>query len=157
MVAKYPDQFAVEFARGIVWGVQPMVHNFLIKDVANPRIAKDIQFMKDSARFYFDHRDFLFDGMMLKPAKLECAAKRVEFLETSSYKRPHESGVSVQNALPVVFHSEWRASDGREAAILVNWSREEQSYTLTYGDEVRNGILKPLSWGIVELSGKVRR
>ncbi len=156
-VAKYPDQFAVEFARGIVWGVQPMVHNFLIKDVANPRIAKDIQFMKDSARFYFDHRDFLFDGMMLKPAKLECAAKRVEFLETSSYKRPHESGVSVQNALPVVFHSEWRASDGREAAILVNWSREEQSYTLTYGDEVRNGILKPLSWGIVELSGKVRR
>ena len=150
-IAKYPDQFAVEFARGIVWGVQPMVHNFVMRDVTNPRIAKDIQFMKDSAKFYHDHKDFLFDGEMLKPAKLTCATKRVPFLKTSSYKRPHESKECVQPALPTVFHSEWRAPDGRAAAVLVNWTREEQKYELDFNGEKKNGTLQPLSWACVPL------
>jgi len=145
-IAKYPDQFAVEFARGIVWGIQPMVHNFVMRDVTNPRVAKDIQFMKDSAKFYHDHKDFLFDGEMLKPAKLTCATKRVPFLKTSSYKRPHESKECVQPALPTVFHSEWRAPDGRKAAILVNWTREEQKYELDSDGVRKSDVLPPLSW-----------
>ena len=145
-IAKYPDQFAVEFARGIVWGVQPMVHNFVMRDVTNPRIARDIQFMKDSAKFYHDHKDFLFDGEMLKPAKLTCATKRVPFLKTSSYKRPHESKECVQPALPTVFHSEWRAPDGRTAAVLVNWTREEQKYLLEFEGKRFEGNLPALSW-----------
>ena len=145
-IAKYPDQFAVEFARGIVWGVQPMVHNFVMRDVTNPRIAKDIQFMKDSAKFYHDHKDFLFDGEMLKPAKLTCATKRVPFLKTSSYKRPHESTECVQPALPTVFHSEWRAPDGRTAAVLVNWTREEQKYELEFEGKRFKDNLPALSW-----------
>lgn len=154
-VAKYPDQFAVEFARGIVWGVQPMVHNFLMRDVTNPRIAKDIQFMKDSAKFYHDHKDFLFDGEMLKPAKLTCAMKRVPFLRTSSYKRPHESKECVQPALPTVFHSEWRAPDGRVAAVLVNWTREEQEYEIEFGGVKRRGKLSPLSWRLLNFAPDV--
>lgn len=154
-VAKYPDQFAVEFARGIVWGVQPMVHNFVMRDVTNPRIAKDIQFMKDSAKFYHDHKDFLFDGEMLKPARFTCATKRVPFLRTSSYKRPHESKECVQPALPTVFHSEWRAPDGRVAAVLVNWTREEQEYEIEFGDVKRRGKLSPLSWRLLNFAPDV--
>ena len=145
-LAKYPDQFAVEFARGIVWGVQPMVHNFVMRDVTNPRVAKDVQFMKDSAKFYHDNKDFLFDGEMLRPAKLACAAKRVAFLKTTSYTRPHKSKECVQNALPCVFHSEWRAPDGRKAAVLVNWTRDEQKYELDFDGVKRSGTLSPLSW-----------
>ena len=146
VVSKYPDQFAVEFARGIVWGIQPMVHNFTMGDVANPRLAKDLQFMKGSARFYSDNRDFLFDGELLKPARLVCAAKRVEFLSASCYKRVKDSTTYVQEALPCVFHSEWRSKDGRKAAILVNWTREEQQYELDFEGVKRTGTLAPLSW-----------
>ena len=152
MVAKYPDQFAVEFARGVAWGIQPMVHNFTMKDVANPRIAHDIRFMKDTVRFYHGNRDFLFDGEMLKPARLECAAKRVEFLQTSSYKRPHRSKSCTQQSLPAVFHSEWRAPDGREAAVLVNWTREPQRYSLDFGTVRKAGAIPPLSWKLESLS-----
>ena len=151
VVAKYPDQFAVEFSRGIVWGIQPMVHNFTMKDTENSRIASDIQFMKDSARFYFDHRDYLFDGELLRPAKLDCAAKRVEFLSASCYKRVKDSTTYVQEALPCVFHSEWRAKDGRKAAILVNWTREEQQYELDFEGVKRTGTLAPLSWKLENL------
>lgn len=148
VVAKYPDQFAVEFARGIVWGIQPMVHNFTMKDVANPHLAKDLQFMKDSAKFYFDNRDFLFDGELLKPAKLECETKRVKFLSASCYKRVKDSATYVQEALPCVFHSEWRAKDGREVAVLANWTREERKYTLDFGGVKKSGIIPALSWRI---------
>lgn len=146
LVAKYPDQFAVEFARGVAWGLQPMVHGFTMRDVANPRLAEDIQFIKDTSRFYFDHRDFLFDGEMLAPAKFVCAAKRVEFLRASSYKRPHESKVCVQRALPAVFHSEWRAPDGRKASVLVNWTREPQRYGIDFDGTEATGVLPARSW-----------
>ena len=147
IAAQYPDQFAVEFARGVVWGIQPMVHNFTMADLENPRLADDIRFMKDTARFYYDHRDYLFDGEMLRPAKLECASKRVDFLSAGSYKRPKDASRFTQSALPAVFHSEWRAPDGRQAAILANWTREEQAYTLDLGNgTVRRGSLAPRSW-----------
>ena len=81
-----------------------------------------------------------------KPAKLACATKRVPFLETSSYKRPHQSKECVQPALPCVFHSEWRAPDGRKAAVLVNWTREEQKYELDFDGVRKSDVLPPLSW-----------
>lgn len=154
IAAKYPDQFAVEFARGAVWGIQPMVHNFTMKDVDNPRIAKDIQFMKDTARFWHDHRDFLFDGEMLKPARLECATRRVEFLRASTYTRPHKSKVCVQEALPCVFHSEWQTKDGRRASVVVNWTRDRQRYAIDFDGDKKLGTLAPLSWALVELPVK---
>ncbi len=81
-----------------------------------------------------------------KPAKLACATKRVPFLKTSSYKRPHQSKECVQPALPCVFHSEWRAPDGRKAAVLVNWTREEQKYELDFDGIRKSDVLPPLSW-----------
>jgi hypothetical protein len=129
-----------------------MVHNFLMRDVMNPRIAKDVQFMKDATRFYHDNKDFLFDGEMLAPAKLTCATKRVEFLQTSSYTRPHESRTCVQPALPTVFHSEWRAKDGRRAAILANWTREDQECEIEFGGSRSRVRLPPLSCRILNFA-----
>ena len=152
IVARYPDQFAVEFARGVIWGIQPMVHNLTMKDVGNPRLAEDMKFIKDPARFYFDNRDFLFDGEMLKPATLACAARRVEFLSASCYTRPKEAKSHVQEALPCVFHSEWEAKDGRKAAFLVNWTRENQEYALEFCGQRLSGTLAPRTWKICSLN-----
>ena len=154
--AKCPDQFAVEFARGAVWGVQPMVHNFLMRDVANPRLKGEIEFMKTTAKFWHDHRDFLFDGEMLAPAKLACATQRTDFLNASSYKRPHQSWVITQPALPVVFHSGWRAKDGREVEILVNWSRTVQAYRLERNGRVFEGNLPARTWTVIPLGTQSR-
>ena len=88
---------------------------------------------------------------MLKPAKLKCAGKRVEFLATSSYKRPHESRVYVQKALPCVFHSEWRTKHGRRASVLVNWTQEAQKYELDFEGVKKKGTLAPLTWKLENL------
>ena len=152
IAAKHPDQFAVEFARGVVWGIQPMVHNFTMKDVANPRLAGDIEYMKDTAKFYHAHRDFLFDGRLLKPAALKCATRRAGFLSASSYNRMKGCKTYVQKALPAVFHSEWRAADGREAAVLANWTKERQEYVLDFGGgRTASGVLAPREWRLVPM------
>jgi len=57
----------------------------------------------------------------------------------------------VQEALPVVFHSEWRAPDGRKAAVLVNWTREGQRYELEWNGQKKTGTLPALAWACVPL------
>jgi hypothetical protein len=146
---KYPDQFAVEFARGVAWGQQPTVHKFLMEHATSPRFAADYAFMKDTARFYFDNRDLLFDGEMRAPGTLTCPTQRVVFLRRSSYTKPQDVKETVQNALPTVFHSVWRAKGGRTAAVLVNWSRAEQTFALETPDVSARGTIPPRSWKLV--------
>ena len=50
-----------------------------------------------------------------------------------------------------MFHSEWRAKDGRKAAILVNWTREAQEYELDFDGKKKKGMLAPLSWKLENL------
>ena len=146
---KYPDQFAVEFARGVAWGQQPTVHKFLLEHATSPRFAADYAFMKDTARFYHANRDLLFDGEMRAPGSLECATARVTFLRRSSYTKPQDVKESVQTALPTVFHSVWRSKGGRTAAVLVNWSRSEQKYVLESPDVAASGVIPARGWIVV--------
>lgn len=143
---KYPDQFAVEFARGVVWGQQPTVHKFLLEHATSPRFAAAYAFIKDTARFYDGNRDLLFDGEMRSPGVLECATERVAFLRRSSYTKPEEMKEVVQPALPTVFHSVWRSKEGRKAAVLVNWSRRDREYRLAAPDVASAGVIPARSW-----------
>ena len=105
--------------------------------------------MKDSARFYHANRDLLFDGEMRAPGTLECATARVAFLRRSSYTKPQDVKEAVQTALPTVFHSVWRSKGGRTAAVLVNWSRAEQPYSLASPDVSSAGVVPARSWIVV--------
>ena len=105
--------------------------------------------MKDTARFYYDNRDLLFDGEMRAPGRLECPAQRVVFLRRSSYTKPQDVKEAVQEALPTVFHSVWRAKGGHTAAVLVNWSRAEQTFALEAPDVSARGTIPPRSWKLV--------
>ena len=136
----------VEVARGVVWGQQPTVHKFLLEHATSPRFAADYAFMKDTARFYHDNRDLLFDGEMRAPGRLECPTQRVVFLRRGSYTRPSQVKEAVQDALPTVFHSVWRAKNGRTAAVLVNWSRVAQCYSLVSPDVSSEGVIPARSW-----------
>ena len=92
------------------------------------------------------HADGAVTPRLKETGREERAVEGVEFLSASCYKRVKDSTTYVQEALPCVFHSEWRAKDGRKAAILVNWTREEQQYELDFEGVKRTGTLVPLSW-----------
>ncbi len=72
---------------------------------------------------------------------------------TSSVAEPSTFDLTTADASKVssttTFHSEWRAPDGRKAAVLVNWTREEQAYDLAAPDIAAAGVLPARSWRIV--------
>ena len=141
----YPDQFAVEFSRGPVWGLQPSVHNFWIHHATNAAFAAEYRFIRETAKFYHDNREFLFDGEMRHPGRLECARRRVAFAKVSVFDEKVTSHASV---LPTVFHNIWRAPDGHVAAVLVNWSRDPQPWKLESPEISGAGVLSPRSWHV---------
>ena len=145
-MALFPDQFAVEFCRTVVWGNQPSVHTFRMSHATNPKLAGELRLMMETARFYMENRNFLYDGEMLSPGRMECATKRVEFLQRSIYSMSGDYKKVVQNALPTVFHNVWRDKSRNIAAILVNWSRERQQYSLETPDIRSSGMVPARSW-----------
>ena len=145
----YPDQFAVELSRGVTWGLQPMVHNFKASRADDPRFAADYRFMLETARFYHANRDFLFDGEMLDPGRMECPVKTVDFLIRKTYTKCGKQKTVTEKGVPCVFHSVWRAMDGHIAAVIVNWSRETAVCRLSAPDISFEGDVAARSWKLV--------
>ena len=112
----------------------------------DPRFAEDYAFMIATARFWHANRPWLLEGEMEAPGNMDAAARSVSFMVRSTYSKQGDYRVVTDEALPVVFHSVWTSPDGRTAAILVNWTRETQSFRLDLGDRVLEGALPPRTW-----------
>lgn len=149
LVAEFPDQFAVEVGRSAAWGLQPCAHSLLPKHATEAKFAPDYRFLCDTAAFYHANREFLYDGEMLAPGRLTCENARVDFLQRGTYTKDGVYKTWTQEALPTVFHSVWRAPDGRVGAVLVNWSRQERKYDLETPDVKASGVIPPRSWRLV--------
>ncbi len=147
---KFPDQFAIEFTRSVVWGMQPTVHHFRLHLYDDPRYAGSVRLMVETARFYHAHREWLFDGEMLAPGHMACATQAVEFMCRKTYAKKGEYAVVRQPALPTVMHSVWRAPNGRVAAVLFNWSRVPREFRLEAPDISAAGTLPPRTWQLVQ-------
>ena len=150
----FPEQFYLELARGVIWGMQPSIHNFRMEHATEKRFRKQYDFMIRTARFYYAHRDFLYDGEMLDPGILDCKQHDVEFMVRTVFTKEGEYKVLRKHNLPTVLHSFWRAPDGRKGLILANTTEEEQHYHFRSGDFSISGSLPPHSWGFVEPTEK---
>lgn len=147
LIEKYPDEFAVNLARPVVYGIQPCAHHLLATHPDDPRTAADYRFLVDTVRFYVANRDLLYDGDLRDPGTLTCATKTVRFLIRGCYAKNGVYRELTQPALPTVIHAVWRAPSGETAAVLVNWTKAPQRYRLTTPDlGTVEGELAPRSW-----------
>ena len=146
----YPDQYALEFARGVAMGMQPMVHQLRMRHFDDSRYAGNFKFTVDTAKFYHANRDFLYDGTMCAPGTLTCARQPVELFIRGIYTKRDKARVVRHPSHSTILHSVWRAKDGRVAAILCNWSRKEQPYNLVTPDIAAVGTIPARSWKLIE-------
>lgn len=123
----YPHQFFLELGRTISWGAQPMVCNIQESLFTDPEFAEISRFILETARFYHANREFLFDGEMLNPAGFACATQPVEFLARMIFTKEDQAKV-VRKDVPAILHSCWRAPDGRNALVLVNYTDQPQAW-----------------------------
>jgi len=120
-----PDQFAIELARTLVGGVQPMVANLKMSHFDNPAYALDIDFLVDLSRFYHAHREWLLWGEMLPPGQLVCGPVEVQFLQRMIFTAAGKETLLTKTE-PAVLHSAWRAPSGEAVAVLANYTRTVQ-------------------------------
>ena len=123
----YPDQFFIEMARNVVWGLQPTVANLKEEHFDNPKYKDEIEFMLHTARFYYQNRDFLLYGMLLEPGELDVEEVEVNFLVRMIFTADGEDE-SCSKLMPVLMHSVWRNRDGKKAVMLANYTSQPRKF-----------------------------
>lgn len=145
-----PDQYFLEMARCIVWGLQPTIINLYIQHVGSPEFKEEYEFFLRLVRFHHNNLEFLFDGEMLAAGNLEVKEIKVKFLRRFLFTKENEV-TTLHKKIPAVLHSRWKSPDGKKALILVNFSQEKISYSWTEEGKIQNGSMEPRSFKAVEL------
>lgn len=124
----FPDQFFLELARQITFGNIPTVANLQLKHCVEDPYKEVYDYLCRAIRFRQENLQYLFDGEMLAPPVIQCPEIEVDFMARFIYT--HEDAMKTpRHKRPVIFGSRWRAPDGSEAVILINWSREKTEFT----------------------------
>lgn len=128
-----PDQFALDMARTVACGCQPLATNLTMAHLQDPELAADVAFFLDLARFYHAHREWLLWGEMLAPGALECATVEVNCIQRSIFTPPSTIQPFVVSR-PAVLHSAWRSPDGSAGLFLFNYTRQDQVVSISRSD-----------------------
>ena len=128
-----PDQFALDMARTVACGCQPLVTNLTMDQLNNPDLADKVEFFLAISRFYHAYREWLLWGDMLSPGTLDCETVDVNCIQRTIFTKPSTiEPFTVQR--PAVLHSAWRSPDGEAALFLINYTRDEQTVTISRSD-----------------------
>jgi hypothetical protein len=118
----YPDQFAIELTRTLIWGLKPMTANFYSEIMGKDEFEEDIKFMEKIAKFHNLAREYLVHGEMMPSPQIECPVESVKFLSRTIYTKP-ENIREVYKNMPVIMASAWKSEKNHYCIILVNFSR----------------------------------
>jgi len=123
-----PDQFALDMARTVACGCQPLCTNLTAAHLQNPELEASVQFFLDISAFYHAHREWLLWGEMLSPGTLNCETVGVSCIARTIFTPPSDI-TPFEVKRPAVLHSAWRSPDGKAALCLFNYTREDQTVT----------------------------
>jgi hypothetical protein len=111
---KFSGQFCLEQARSFVWGLQPMVPNFLPSQLTQRR--EEIDYVARLARTRVQTLKYLVHGTWLRPPALEVPQRELDIAKIGTYTKLSASKKTVLVALA----GAWRAPDGNVAVALAN-------------------------------------
>ena len=122
-----PEQFFLEIARTVIWGLQPTVANMKNSHVSDKRFKKEIDFLCHAVQFYYENRDSLLDGRMLPPGEIKADDMKVSFLKRMIFTKEGEEIIN-KKTVPAVIHSVWLTKDGAKILILANYTSVKRSF-----------------------------
>jgi hypothetical protein len=111
---KFSGQFCLEQARSFVWGLQPMVPNFLSNQLAERR--EEIDCVVRLARTRVHALKYLLHGTWLRPPALDVPQRELDIAKIGTYIKLAAS----KKRVPVALAGAWRAADGDVAVAVAN-------------------------------------
>lgn len=130
--AKFSDQFCLEQARSFIWGMQPMIPNFLPDQVTTRPEA--IECLTRLVRTRTAASAYLVRGTWLQPPAIESPEREIDIARLSTYSPL----VTSTKRVPTVLASAWRAADGKLGIAMASIHPEKLSLRVpvdakTYG------------------------
>jgi len=111
---KFSTQFLLEQARSFVWGLQPMLPNFLPDQLETRR--EELDFVTRLVRVRMAALKYLLHGTWLRPPALNGPQREIDFGQVSVYA-PFKTSTKSR---PLVHVGVWRARDGDVGIALAN-------------------------------------
>lgn len=143
----FPDQFCCELARTVIWGMQPTVCKLTMEHTdPNGRYAEFYDFLVRICRFYYENREFLYDGKMLDPSGFVTEETEVSFMQRFIFTT-RENGRTYTHKLPAVLHSLWESPSGEKALFVINYTGKPRKFS--YAGQEK--ILPPRSMEKIQL------
>jgi hypothetical protein len=116
---KFSDQFRLEQARSFVWGLQPMIPNFLPNQLQDRRA--EIDYLTAMVRARARAMKYLLHGTWLRPPALAVPQREIAVAKIGTYIPLTESKKSV----PAALAGAWRAADGEVGIALASIANEK--------------------------------
>ncbi len=113
---KFSSQFLLEQARTFVWGMQPMLANFLPDQVQQR--ANEIDFVTRLVRTRSRALKYLLYGTWQRPPRLDVPQREIDVAQVGVYT-PLKA---TRRTYPVALAGAWRAADGDVAIALASVS-----------------------------------
>ena len=125
---KFPDQFCCELARTVIWGMQPTVCKLTMEQTdINGRYGEFYKFLIMICRFYYNNREFLYDGNMLDPSDFETDEISVDFMQRAIFTT-RQNGKIITRKLPSILHSIWQSPAENKALFVINYTGREHTF-----------------------------
>ena len=121
---KFSGQFCLEQARSFVWGLQPMIPNFLPSQLDQRR--EEIDYATRLARIRVQALKYVVQGTWLRPPRLDVPERELDIAKIGTYTKLAAS----KKRVPVVLAGAWRAADGDVALTLASIHDEKLSLRL---------------------------
>lgn len=122
---KFATQFRLEQARSFVWGQQPTLANFTTELLV--KREEEMSFFLQLAGLRHQFREFLQEGILLKPLPLETPSAEVPLSRLSIYAGQQDAVKEYKATIPLVLGSAWLSPKQDLAVAMVNISDETQS------------------------------
>jgi hypothetical protein len=116
---KFSGQFCLEQARSFVWGLQPMIPNFLPSQLSERR--EEIDYAVRLARTRMQALKYVLQGTWLRPPTLDVPDRELDIAKIGTYTKLAASKKRVPTALAGV----WRAPDGDVGLTLASIHNEK--------------------------------
>ena len=121
---KFTQQFYLEHARTFVWGMQPMLANFLPSQLKE--WPEELDYVTRLVRVRMQSLKYLLHGVWLRPPALDVPQQEIDVVAVGIYTPLKVA----KRTFPVAIAGAWRAADGNVAIALASISDERLSVKL---------------------------
>ncbi len=150
--AKYNMQFKMEQGRSFVWGMQPMLSNYL--PLLEQERKEEMAYLYQLVRVRNNALKYLMHGVMMPDITLNVPKENLSISKLSIYAGQKEKVTNFEKEYPTLYSTVWKSADNSLGIAVSNIAEQDYNAEISlhlnsYGIKAKNGKVN-----LIDESGK---